>query len=389
MPSLFCAHAIEEAVRHGNAILKFVSANDVGLTGSHQCGFYLPKAVWQMFTPYGPEKGTVCKHPVRIQWPDGLHTDSVVTWYGQGTRSEYRLTRFGRDCPWLAADTVGNLLMLVPRTREDFAAFVFDREEDIEEAGAALGVEPFQHWGVYRRGAPLFQDPDECIARQCQAISSGLESFPSGETMSALARQLLGSCVRGFDRMNSDDVLLRCQAAEYSLFRAIEQRVSKCEIQQGFTDIDEFLGTAATIMNRRKARAGRSLENHVSFVLQRAGVPHSVRPAIDGEPDVVIPSAEAYRDPRHPDARLFIVGVKTTCKDRWRQVLNEGRRKQEKLLITTQPGISARQMDEMQQGGVQLVVPERLHREYPAERRSRLLTVERFVERVLQALNAG
>lgn len=382
MASLFCGCAIEEALRYGNAIVKSVSPNEAGLTGSHQAGFYLPKAAWRMFTPHAPEKGRNDKHPVRIEWPDGRRTESVVTWYGQGTRSEYRLTRFGRDCPWLAPDTVGNLLMLVPRSHDDFAAFVFDHEEDIEEIGSALGIEPRSQWAVYQRGAALFEDADECLRARVMPWVAQQTEFPSGDAITEVALAAVAQCCRGFDRLTADELLMRGYEAEYSVFRMLERHLSSREIERPFADIDDFLATAARVMNRRKARAGRSLENHVHRVLRRAGVAHEMRPAIDGEPDVVIPSAAAYRDPEWPEGRLFIMGIKTTCKDRWRQVLNEGKRKREKYLLTVQPGISAAQLGDMYDAGVQLVVPESLHRDYPPSRATQLLTLEQFVARV-------
>jgi hypothetical protein len=74
--------------------------------------------------------------------------------------------------------------------------------------------------------------------------------------------------------------------------------------------------------------------------------------------------------------------VKTTCKDRWRQVLNEGRRVPDKHIITIQPGISAPQLAEMREARVTLVVPERLHDQYPPERPMELLSLARFVDTV-------
>jgi hypothetical protein len=111
-----------------------------------------------------------------------------------------------------------------------------------------------------------------------------------------------------------------------------------------------------------------------------------MRPAVDGEPDVLIPGEAAYRDGSWPDERLFVVGIKTTCKDRWRQVLNEGRRKREKHIITLQPGISVRQLDEMREAGVTLVVPAALHREFPRERAAGLLSIGQFFEKVRATL---
>ncbi len=68
MQSPFCERAIESATRYGNALLKFISPNDVGLTGGHQYGFYLPKSVYEMFTPQPPQKGVVTKHEIKIEW---------------------------------------------------------------------------------------------------------------------------------------------------------------------------------------------------------------------------------------------------------------------------------------------------------------------------------
>ena len=61
MPSPLAEKAIEEAQQVGKAILKFISANDCGLTGSHQAGFYLPKSAWELYAPFGPEKGKLEK----------------------------------------------------------------------------------------------------------------------------------------------------------------------------------------------------------------------------------------------------------------------------------------------------------------------------------------
>jgi type II restriction enzyme len=386
MASLFAACAMEEASRHGNAILKFISPNEAGCTGSHQCGFYLPRSAWRMFTPHPPEKGRLGKHPVELEWPDGIKTSSVITWYGRATRAEYRLTRFGRDCPWLTPDTVGNLFMLVPRTAGDFACWIFDRDEDIAEIHARLGIEALRGWSVYQSGAALFDDIGDCIHRNASGWLCDLHAFPTGGEMSSRARALMQCCTRGLAGLTADELLMRCFETEYRLFRLVEHRLCSSELGNGYRDIGRFLATASSVLNRRKARAGRSLENHFEFLLQREGIPHRMRPSVDGEPDVVIPGEAAYRNPDWPDDKLFIVGIKTTCKDRWRQVLNEGRRTREKYIVTLQPGISSRQMQEMNDAGITLVVPAPLHREYPAPRPVRLLSVQEFIAHVRAAL---
>ena len=57
--------------------------------------------------------------------------------------------------------------------------------------------------------------------------------------------------------------------------------------------------------------------------------------------------------------KLCTLAVKTTCKDCWRQILNEADRLRDvnKYLCTLQQGICSAQMDEMQEEKVVLVVP--------------------------------
>jgi EcoRII C terminal/Restriction endonuclease EcoRII, N-terminal len=388
MQSPFCGLAIENATRYGNALLKFVSPNDVGLTGGHQCGFYLPKKVWQMFTPQPPVKDALTKHEVKIQWQDDVVTDSTITWYGQKTRNEYRLTKFGRDFPYLFHDMVGDLLVLIRKNETEFLAYFLDFEEDINELQAALGIEVHRSWGVYREGAEIvIETEDECIERHFRHFAAGLTDFPAGSVFSSEARRALQNCLKRFNRMPSDLALLATMDAEYRLFKLAERQICQPDIIRVFRDVDDFLQTASSILNRRKSRAGRSLENHVEQVLINAGIPHKMRPNIDGKPDVVIPSEEAYRDPAYPADKLVIVGVKTTCKDRWRQVLREGKRVPEKHILTIQQGISTSQLNEMHEANVSLVVPQPLHKKYPKEHNVNLLGVEEFVSTVRQKLN--
>ena len=65
-----CERAIEDAVRYGYALLRYISPNDVGLTGGHQYGYYIPKndEVWPLFTAHPPQKDTNDTHPVTITW---------------------------------------------------------------------------------------------------------------------------------------------------------------------------------------------------------------------------------------------------------------------------------------------------------------------------------
>ncbi len=383
MQSPFCALAIESALKHGNALLKFISPNDVGLTGGHQSGFYLPKSVYRMFTPQPPIKGVVTKHPVKIEWQDDIETESVITWYGERTRKEYRLTRFGRGFPYLAHDMVGDLLILILKEEDVFLAFLLDIEEDIEDIQNSLGVRVSDSWGIYQDGIERLETPDECVEQRFREFANAITELPDGETFSTEAVAALEACYKDYDKLSIDQRVIEGMNAEYQLYKLCERQIYQKDIVRVFHDVDDFLTTANSILNRRKSRAGRSLENHVEKALGLAKIPHQMRPRkIYGRPDIVIPDEKSYLNPEYPPNKLFIVGVKTTCKDRWRQVLREGPRVPTKHIFTMQPGISSNQLLEMRDANVTLIVPSSLHKKFPKVDSMTILTVDQFVANV-------
>lgn len=69
------------------------------------------------------------------------------------------------------------------------------------------------------------------------------------------------------------------------------------------------------------------------------------------------------------------LGAKTTCKDRWRQVLNEADNVPVKHLFTLQQGISRNQLSEMYHENVCLVVPAQYLNSFDKEFQSRIMTL--------------
>ena len=74
-----------------------------------------------------------------------------------------------------------------------------------------------------------------------------------------------------------------------------------------------------------------------------------------------------------------MLAAKTTCKDRWRQILNEADRIPTKHLLTLQEGVSENQFQEMVEANVKLVVPQGLHESYPEWVRPHLISFESFI----------
>jgi hypothetical protein len=162
-------------------------------------------------------------------------------------------------------------------------------------------------------------------------------------------------------------------------------------ITHGFPSVEDFINTANIVLNRRKSRAGKSLEHHLAAIFDGNGVRYKAQAITEGnkKPDFIFPSQDAYHDAAYSTDRLVSLAAKTTCKDRWRQILNEADRLRDrpKYLCTLQQGISAAQMDEMQAENVILVVPKPYIQAYPADRRERIWTLGHFVTYVKEVEN--
>jgi hypothetical protein len=165
-------------------------------------------------------------------------------------------------------------------------------------------------------------------------------------------------------------------------------------IQHGFKTMEEFLTRAQSIIQRRRSRGGTSLELQVRQIMLEEklveGRDFESQAKTEGErtPDFIFPSRAAYLDPAFPGDRLRMLAVKSTCKDRWRQVLTEAKRVPQKHLLTLQEGVSENQFQEMQDAGIRLVVPEPLTKKFPATVRPHLVKLTDFIDEVA-ALQQG
>jgi type II restriction enzyme len=383
--------AVFEAIKHGRAVIKFVSKNDAGVTGGKQVGFLLPKGCWQLYTRHAPEKGVNAEDDVVVTWQDGRVTNSKVHWYGKA-KNEYRLTKeLTGDFPYRTADNVGDILLIVPISLAEFHAYVLNPEEDLEDIEAELGVDLLaKRWACYVQGAaqpaPEPETIEECIDRIFREFAGAVSKFPSGDAITAETWRALAECDPKFAGQTPDQKIVRGMKAEFVLFKLIERRFMWDHINRVFESVDDFVETANKVLNSRKPRAGRALENHFGMVLREKAIPYDPRPKGEDElPDVLIPGLKEYENLEFPQEKLFAVPVKTTLKDRWGQVLKEGPRLEKKYLMTMQPGVSQALLNRMAKQGITLVVPKEIHGEYP-DSDIEMLTVEEFIALVKERL---
>jgi|SRR6185437_105578 len=140
-------------------------------------------------------------------------------------------------------------------------------------------------------------------------------------------------------------------------------------------DKNGYEGLATLVAGSTAATATAGDNSEIPFVSQ--GVTEDNK-----KPDFLFPNIEAYNNPKFNSDKLVMLASKTTCKDRWRQILNEADRIETKHLFTLQQGISKNQLDEMYKYKVCLVVPQTYLGSFPKEFRSKILTLEQFVSRV-------
>jgi hypothetical protein len=103
--------------------------------------------------------------------------------------------------------------------------------------------------------------------------------------------------------------------------------------------------------------------NHLAELFTRHGLRFTpqARTEASNQPDSFFSGEREYHDAAFNAALLVMLGVKSTSKDRWRQVLTEADRIPQKHLCTLEAGISAKQTDEMRRQQLTLVVPTGLH----------------------------
>lgn len=383
--------------------VKRLSGNDTLANRTHQAGPYIPKNIlFQVFPDLNrPQE---LNPDVWFDLNIDSHSDSRsvrAVWYNSklhdGTRNETRLTNWGGEqSAVLDPESTGALCVFAFRPDEEGATTACNVwvcrdkiEEDVVESHFD-SVEPGK-WRVrFIRGGMLRGTLDagtanrsSCWLEPDDLPPSWLERFPAPGQIIEKALELRPEMSLGPDRR----LLLR-RDCEYEIFRSVEEALFLPKVQSGFTNIEDFTSVALQVIQRRKARSGRSLELHTLTILKEEGLEenrefaYNKRSEGDKRPDFLFPSADAYRQVNYPASCLRMLAVKTTCRERWRQILNEANRIKRKHLLTLQEGLSENQFKEMVDANVQLVVPQPNMQMFPKTVRPHLQTLESFIAEV-------
>jgi hypothetical protein len=216
-------------------------------------------------------------------------------------------------------------------------------------------------------------------------LSNYGESFPSTTIFSEFARSTLKN-VSAIEE--PDNTLLLWMQREELLFKTFERHFVKKKLSKGFgehqTDVEDFISFSLSVQNRRKSRAGHAFENHLSVIFNAHGIIYSKGKVteMNKKPDFIFPNIDLYHRDNFDVELLTMLGLKTTSKDRWRQVLSEASKISKKHLITLEPAISKNQTDEMISEKLQLVIPENIQDTYSDVQKTSLLTLNNFISLV-------
>ena len=335
---------------------------------------------------------------------DTLTSECLLTWYdareAHPTRSEYRLyfpttvvmeRAAAGDLMVIGRRPDGTLQVIIAmagstaenqlkwlfgmpvQIETSFKLRAFENDSDVEVNFAARFI--LDELGVEVEEADT--DRLDSLVEKFQGV------FPSTAIFSAHARDTLPEVD---PREDPDAALLAWMEQEEKLFRRLENQVVAERLKQGFrvedsADVDTFISYSLSVQNRRKSRAGYALEHHLNEIFMENDVRYT-RQAVtenNAKPDFLFPGTAEYHDETFPTARLSMLGVKTTCKDRWRQILSEAKRIKQKHLFTLEPAISVSQTMEMDSHQVQLILPSGLHNTYTAEQQVWMLNLQEFI----------
>ena len=307
----YAGQAIQSVVGSRQGFCKFLSANDTGATGGHQSGILVSKsAMMMLFNEVQLLQSGIPKRAVKIQWQGDFITESNFTYYE--SKNELRITKFGRGFPFLNPDQTGALFVLTKQSEENYCGYFLETEDEIEQFLNAFAIGPTETNRLIDSGKFRPEAQEKCAI---QEFISGLAvEFPSSEAMAAAAREIEHRIYNHLEyiRTDPDSKIIAWTRMEYTLFKELEYARYGEIITTGFSSVDDFVKVANMVLNRRKSRAGKSLEHHLAAVFDGNEVAYSSQAVTEGnkKPDFLFPSQEAYHNMAFPEENLLLLAAK-------------------------------------------------------------------------------
>lgn len=424
---------ISDLVGKSNLIfIKKLSRNDCSWADSpdngHQNGFFIPREIAESdFFPKLTNSNPIKPHIFDVDYP--------TFWPASGETKVSRIKHFSMRNPgnpekekpryeWqhtgVPKEQFKSLspasLLIAGRLNDSVSSAyhwfaVVDSVSDVAEiieTSFELGSD--FHFSLFEPSdiAKAPSDAEILIAEISQALKDGtlnsfisMQTIPTPDQLSLSAQDVWLRESKAEDmcpyRIKSPgDVVMRISRdIEYSLFKRFEVRLRASQVARilvnnqrdaidnivhAFAQLDAiFLSASQT----RKNRAGRSFENHVERLFKDGRIRYEPQIIFGGRrPDFVLPDVKELNN----KGDVIIVSLKTTLRERWKQLSLE-KPLGEIFLATVDDRVSAEAINEMQQHGIGLMVPESLKKskETVYEKHANVITFRQFFDDEIRA----
>lgn len=391
--------------KSSNIFIKKLARNDCSWADNrdcHQNGSYIPRDIRNsgFFPPLAandPGKPHIFDAHFYTFWPSTGEVKFSALKHYSNKSSEAHFTgvpkdEFSRLTPasWLLGGKTTSPINFDELYRPvDYWFMIIDSSSDESESlESAFDLTADFHCNIYPASyiskEPITEE-DELVAHLSEALKKGrLADFvreASVPSSHELARQAQAIWLTENRQANLDPYAMDCPGdaimrisrdIEYSLYKQAERRFRAaqvldtltsgssdlaCAVVGGFRKLDAiFLSAAQT----RKSRAGLSFERHIGRLFDDGKILYEEQAVISSRrPDFVLPSVIKLKSHKRDFIDAMIVSLKTTLRERWKQVSME-RFNSTVVLATVDDRVSSSAIKEMEDNGIQLMVPESL-----------------------------
>lgn len=394
---------LDLSARSESLFVKKLSRNDSSWAddrGKHQAGFYIPREIreagyFPALVASNPEKPHIYRTRCLALWPQtGEVTSSNLSHYSnKGPETHFTVVPHGLFKGLSPASLLvsGRLREPVSDVRYWFV-IVDSTSEEAELVETALDLGSGFHSGLFNpsdlRSAASFARDEvaELIERLQHALRTGTLAQVLADYANLPAPNVIADAARAEwlheSRKDSldpfaldapgDAIMQISRDVEYRIFRRHELRRRATEVVRvlaaqsdlvsavvrGFPELDAIFLSAS---QQRKTRAGRSFEHHIAATLKAGRIRYQEQAVTGGRrPDFVLPDLQTLKLGKgRAFGEAIVLAAKTTLRERWKQVGSEGLHCAV-FLATVDDRVPETSVREMEQLGIQLVVPESL-----------------------------
>jgi hypothetical protein len=382
-------------------LIKKLSRNDCGWAdgseNGHQNGVYIPHAIRESgFFPQlnniNPNKPHIFESQLKNIWPatGEIKTSNLKHYSNKGPEMHFTGVPKGEFAGLTPASLmIGGLLREPVDDIQHWFMIVDSDSEEVELLEAMFDLRADFHYGLFDPAEALQIQKDETeqlVDELSAALKKGslaafiatVSKMPAPEILAAeaqrvfLQQQQLGD-LSPYEIPNPGDAIMKISRdIEYSLYKRAERRYRAAEViriitsggtdivssvVRGFPDLD---ATFLSASQHRKSRAGRSFEQHIARLLCDGKISFEEQAVTGGRrPDFVLPSLVVLRAKNRAFEEAMVLSAKTTLRERWKQVAME-KFNCALFLATVDDRVSASAIDDMNDHGIHLVVPESL-----------------------------